>query len=107
MAGTLRSALHPQRSRLILFTWLALSTCFRKIMWPTNTFSFFIAKKLRKLRLGRSNSPRRAGHHAAPARLARKRYRAYSPPSRRTLSQSRRQIPIISTVQQLTYHGRN
>ena len=60
MAGTLRSALHPQRSRLILSAWLALSTCFRKIMWPTNTFSFCIAKKLRKLRVGRSNSPRRA-----------------------------------------------
>jgi len=60
MAGTLRSALHPQRSRLILSAWLALSTCFRKIMWPTNTFSFCIAKKLRKLRVGRSSSPRRA-----------------------------------------------
>lgn len=60
MAGTLRSALHPQRSRLILSAWLALSTCFRKIMCPTNTFSFCIAKKLRELRVGRSNSPRRA-----------------------------------------------
>ena len=28
-------------------------------MSPTNTFSFCIAKKLRKLRLGRSNSPNR------------------------------------------------
>ena len=27
MAGTLRSALHTQRSRLILSAWLALSTC--------------------------------------------------------------------------------
>jgi len=49
MAGTLRSALHPQRSRLILSAWLVLSTCFRKIMWPTNTFSFCIATRLRKL----------------------------------------------------------
>ena len=40
-----------QRSRLFLSAWLALSTCLRKIMWPTNTFSFGIAKKLRKLRL--------------------------------------------------------
>ena len=48
MAGTLRSALHPQRSRLILYAWLALSTCLRKIMWPTNPFSFCIAKRLRK-----------------------------------------------------------
>jgi len=76
MAGTLRRALHPQRSRLILSAWPVLSTCFRKIMWPTNTFSFGIAKRLRKLRLGRSNSPARQ-HHTAPARLARKRHRAY------------------------------
>jgi hypothetical protein len=60
MAGTLRTALHPQRSRLILSAWPVLSTWFRKIMWPTNTFSFCIAKRLRKLRLGRSNSPTRA-----------------------------------------------
>ena len=60
MAGTLCSALHPQRTRLILSAWLALSTCSRKIMWPTNTLSFCIAKRLRKLRLGRSNSPTRA-----------------------------------------------
>jgi len=52
MAGTPRSALHPQRSRLILSAWPVLSTCFRKIMWPTNTFSFGTAKRLRKLRLG-------------------------------------------------------
>ncbi len=60
MARTLRGVVHPQRSRLILSAWLASSTCFQKIMWPTNTFSFCIAKRLRKLRLGRSNSPRRA-----------------------------------------------
>jgi hypothetical protein len=30
MAGTLRSAMHPQRSRLIPSAWLALSTCFQK-----------------------------------------------------------------------------
>ena len=65
MAGTLRSALHPQRSRLILSAWLALSTCFRKIMWPTNTFSFCIAKKLSKLRLGDRLAQARQ-HHAAP-----------------------------------------
>jgi len=29
MAGTLRSALHPQHSRLILSAWPILSTCFR------------------------------------------------------------------------------
>jgi hypothetical protein len=60
MARTLRGVMYPQRSRLILSAWLALSTCFRKIMWPTNTFSFCIAKTLRTFRLGRSNSPRRA-----------------------------------------------
>ena len=27
MAGTLRRALHPQRSRLILYAWLVLSAC--------------------------------------------------------------------------------
>jgi hypothetical protein len=42
-----------------------------KIMWPTNTFSFCIAKKLR---LGRSNAPRRARLQ----RLARTRHRASS-----------------------------
>ena len=41
MAETLRSVLHPQRFRLILCAWLALITCFRKIMWPANTFSFW------------------------------------------------------------------
>jgi hypothetical protein len=34
IAGTLRSAMHPQRSRLILSAWLALSTCFQKITEP-------------------------------------------------------------------------
>ena len=34
MAGALRSALHPQRSRLILSARLALSTCFQKITEP-------------------------------------------------------------------------
>jgi hypothetical protein len=32
MAGTLRSALHPQRSRLIPSAWLVLRTCVRKIV---------------------------------------------------------------------------
>jgi hypothetical protein len=77
MAGTLCSALHPQRSRLILSAWLALSTCFRKIMWPTNTLSFCIAKRLRKLRLGRFELAHAGQHHAAPARLGCKRHRAY------------------------------
>ena len=48
MAGTLHSALHPQRSRLILSAWLALSTCFRKRTWAPNPFSSCLAKKLRK-----------------------------------------------------------
>jgi hypothetical protein len=52
MAGTLRSALHPQRSRLILSAWLVLSTCFRKIMWLTNTFSLLHCEEATQVALG-------------------------------------------------------
>jgi len=34
IAGTLRSAMHPQRSRLILSAWFALSTCFQEFTEP-------------------------------------------------------------------------
>jgi len=52
MAGTLRGVVHPQRSRLILSAWLALSTCFQKIMWPTNTFSFCNCEEAAQVPLG-------------------------------------------------------
>jgi hypothetical protein len=36
MAGNAAQRAASVRSRLILSAWFALSTCFRKIMWPAN-----------------------------------------------------------------------
>jgi len=60
MAGALRSALHPQRSRLILSAWLVLSACFRKICGRRTRFLLH-CEEATQVALGRSNSPTRAG----------------------------------------------
>jgi hypothetical protein len=68
MAGTLRNALHTQRPPVIDPVRVARPEhLLRKIMWPTNPFSFCIAKKLGKLRLEDRTCPGAPASRASSA----------------------------------------
>jgi len=60
MAGTLRSAVHPQRSPPEPIRVARPQHLLPEDHVPTTPFSFWVAKRLRKLSWARSNSLQRA-----------------------------------------------